>query len=337
MRKERLRVGLRPTPTADRMESVLLVKTSSLGDVIHNLPVVSDIRRTWNEVTVDWVVEESFAPIARLHAGVTGIIPVAIRRWRRTLGRRATWCEIVRFVQCLRGKHYGAVIDAQGLLKSALITAAARGIRYGLDWTSSREPLRPFYDCTVNVPWTQHAVERNRMLAARALGYRTSSAPSYGIRAHAARFSWLPTGPYWVFLHVSSATQKLWPEAAWVELGLQLGQEGVSCLLPWGDAAEHARSVRLAAQIRGAVVPPALTLDELPCLLAGARGCVGVDTGLTHLAAALGVPTVGIYSVTDPSATGLYGCPRAVSVGGLEKLPAAGEVSAALRHLVNGK
>src|SRR5688572_21461551 len=196
------------------MESVLLVKTSSLGDVIHNLPAVSDIRTARNEVTVDRVVEESFAPIARLHAGVSGIIPVAIRRWRRTLGRRTTWREIGRFVQCLRRKHYGAVIDAQGLLKSALITAAARGTRYGLDWTSSREPLRPFYDRTVSVPWTQHAVERNRMLAARALEYEASSPANYGIGARAAAFPWLPGRPYVAFLHASSAAQKLWAEAA---------------------------------------------------------------------------------------------------------------------------
>jgi heptosyltransferase-1 len=296
--------------------------------------VVSDIRHAWSEATVDWVVEESFAPIARLHAGVTGIIPVAIRRWRKALGRRATWCEIVRFVQCLRGKHYGAVIDAQGLLKSALITAAARGVRYGLDWRSSREPLRPFYDRTVSVPWGQHAVERNRMLAARALGYQASSAPSYGIQARAAAFPWLPARPYFVFLHASSATRKLWPEAAWLELGTQLGEEGFSCLLPWGDAVEHARSVRLAAQMRGAVVPPALALDELACLLAGARGCAGVDTGLTHLAGALGVPTVGIYGATDPAATGLYACSRAQNVGGFERPPTVEEVSTALLQLL---
>jgi heptosyltransferase-1 len=319
------------------MESVLLVKTSSLGDVIHNLPVVNDIHRAWSGVTVDWVVEESFAPIARLHAGVTGVIPVAIRRWRRTLGRRATWCEIARFVQCLRRKDYGAVIDAQGLLKSALITAGARGIRYGLDWSSSREPLRPFYDCTVSVPWTQHAVERNRMLAAQALGYQASSAPSYGIQARAAAFPWLPTRPYFVFLHASSATRKLWPEAAWLELGTQLGREGFSCVLPWGDAVERSRSMRLAARIPGAVVPPALALDELACLLAGARGCTGVDTGATHLAGALAVPTVGIYGATDPAATGLYGCPRAVSLGSMGQFPTVDEVRAALQQLVNGK
>lgn len=319
------------------MESVLLVKISSLGDVIHNLPVVGDIHRVWGEATVDWVVEESFAPITRLHAGVTGIIPVAIRRWRKALARRATWCEISGFVQCLRRKHYGAVIDTQGLLKSALITAAARGIRYGLDWSSSREPLRPFYDCTIRVPWTHHAVERNRMLAARALGYQASSAPSYGIQASAAAFSWLPRRPYFVFLHASSATEKLWPEAAWLQLGTQLGKEGFPCLLPWGDAVEHSRSLRLAAQSAGAVVPPALTLDELAGVLASARGCAGVDTGLTHLAAALGVPTVGIYGATDPAATGLYACPRAVSLGRMGQFPMVDEVRAGLQQLVNGK
>jgi heptosyltransferase-1 len=319
------------------MEAILLIKTSSLGDVVHNLPAVSDIRRARGEVSVDWVVEESFAEIARLHPGVASVIPVAIRRWRRALGRRSTWREMQRFVQSLRGKRYGAVIDAQGLFKSALITAAARGVRYGLDWTSSREPLRLFYDRTFNVPWALHAVERNRMLAARALRYEPSSPPDYGIRASAASFPWLAERRYVVLLHASSATRKLWPDPSWAQLGTQLSREGLACVLPWGNAEEHARSMYLAARVPRAVVPPALALDELAGLLAGAYAVAGVDTGLTHLAAALGVPTAGLYCATDPAATGIYGCPRALNLGGIGRLPAVEEVNAALQQLVNGR
>lgn len=315
------------------METVLLVKTSSLGDVIHNLPAVSDMRRARGAASVDWVVEESFAAIARLHPGVANIIPVAIRRWRRVLGRRGTWREIRRFVQVLRGKRYDAVIDAQGLLKSAVITATARGARYGLDWSSSREPLRLFYDRTFRVPWTLHAVERNRALAAQALGYEKSAQPDYGIRAGAVSFPWLRERRYVVLLHASSARNKLWPESCWIQLATHFEDEEWGCVLPWGSTEEHARSLRLAAHLRRAVVPPALALGELAGLLAGASAVAGVDTGLTHLAGALGVPTAGIYCATDPAATGLYGCARAVNVGGIGRPPAAAEVRTALARV----
>lgn len=319
------------------METILLVKTSSLGDIVHNLPVVGEVLRERREVAVDWVVEEAFAAIPRLHPGVTDVIPVAIRRWRDGLGRGSTWREIRRFVHRLRAKRYDAVIDTQGLFKSALITAAARGTRYGLDWASSREPLRVFYDRTFGIPWTLHAVERNRTLAARALGYDLSPHPGYGIHARAASFPWHMLERYVVLVHATSAASKLWPEASWIELGARCLQRGLGCILPWGSEGERARSARFAAELRGAVMPPALTFDELAGLFAGAHAVAGVDTGLTHLAAALGVPTVGIYCATDPSATGLYACPRAVNLGGIGKPPTVDEVMAALERLRKAK
>jgi heptosyltransferase-1 len=319
------------------METILLVKTSSLGDVIHNLPVVNEVHRERRAVAVEWVVEEAFAAIPRLHPGVTDVIPVAIRRWRSTLGRGSTWREIRRFVQRLRAKRYDAVIDTQGLFKSALITAAARGPRYGLDWASSREPLGMFYDRTFDIPWTLHAVERNRTLAARALGYDLSPHPEYGIHARAASFPWHTLQRYVVLLHATSAASKLWPEPSWIELGARCLQRGLGCILPWGSEPERVRSARLAAELRGAIIPPALTFDELAGLFAGAHAVAGVDTGLTHLAAALGVPAVGIYCATDPSATGLYACPRAVNLGGIGKAPTVDEVMAALERLRKAK
>lgn len=312
------------------MESILLVKTSSLGDVVHNLPVVSEMRRAWRDVAVDWVVDEAFTALPRLHAGVAEVIPVAIRRWRGALGRAATWREIRQFVQRLRSKRYDAVLDTQGLLKSALIAAAARGCRYGLDWASSREPLRMFYDRTFGVSWSMHAVERNRALAARALGFALAPHPEYGIHARAASFPWQRHPRYVVFLHSTSAAGKLWGEPSWAELAARCMQRGWGCVLPWGSEEERARSARLAVAARGAVTPPALGLDELAGLLAGAHAVAGVDTGLTHLAAALGIPTVGIFCATDPAATGLYACRRAVNLGGIGSPPSVDDVMHAL-------
>jgi heptosyltransferase-1 len=309
---------------------ILLVKTSSLGDVIHALPAVSDVKSGSACERVDWVVEEPLVAIPRLHAGVTRVIPVAIRRWRRTFWRPSVRDEIAASMRRLREQDYDAIIDAQGLFKSALIAVAARGTRYGLDFHSAREPLALFYHRTFRVSWQLHAVERNRLLLAQALGYDVPQRCDYGIGAAARRFDWLDAGPYAVLLHATSADYKLWDERNWIALGHALNSAGAHCVLPWGSARERERSVCIAEKLRAAVVPPSLNLENLTGLFAGAKAVAGVDTGLTHLAAALGVPTVGIYCATDPAATGIYGCPRAVNVGGIGAAPTAAQVIAAL-------
>ena len=316
------------------MKKILLVKTSSLGDVVHNLPVASDVSAAIPDSRIDWVVEEAYAAVPRLHRAVRHVLPVAIRRWRRSLLAGATRREIGCFLRELRGEDYDAVVDTQGLLKSALIAFAARGTSHGLDWKSSREPLALFYDRTISVPWTSHAVERNRALAARALAYEAPVAVDFGVRVAAGDFAWRASGPYTILLHATSQPRKLWPERCWVELGHLLAASGRQCVLPWLGSGERARSERLACEIPGAVVPPALVLADAAALLAGAAGVAGVDTGLTHLAGALRVPTVGIYCATDPGATGLYGCARALNLGGIGRPPAPREVSGALERLM---
>ena len=312
------------------MPRILLVKTSSLGDVVHNLPVASDIRDSVPSAEIDWVVEEAFTAIPRLHPAVARVLPVAMRRWRVRLLDGGVRSEIRAFLDDLRRNTYDVVIDTQGLLKSALIARAARGFRVGLDFASSREPLSLFYDRTCAVPWTMHAVERNRVLAARALGYAVPPAAKYGISAHAAGFVWLPREPYVVLLHATSARAKLWPQARWVELAGRLADRGVRSVLTWGSGEERMRAEEIARPIAGATVAPALSLADAAAVLAGARAVAGVDTGLTHLAGALDVPTVGIYCATDPAATGLYGCARATNLGGSGAPPAVDEVMGTL-------
>ncbi len=319
------------------MKKILLVKTSSLGDVVHNLPVASDIRVAVPGAEIDWVVEESFAAIPRLHPAVARVLPVAVRRWRSGLLAGAVRAEIGAFLRELKARTYDAVIDTQGLLKSAWIARSARGTRHGLDFASAREPLSLFYDRTYSVPWAMHAVERNRLLAAQALGYAAPDRIDYGVSARAAGFAWLPAGDYAVLVHATSAGEKLWPEARWVELAARLGGRGLRSVLPWGGTAERLRTESIARQVPGAVVAPALSLAEIASLLAGARAVAGVDTGLAHLAAALGIPTIGIYCATDPAATGLYGGARAVNLGGIGAPPPVAEVMTALEGLLEEK
>jgi heptosyltransferase-1 len=316
-------------------KNILLVKTSSLGDVVHALPAVSDARSVSAVERIDWVVEESLAAVPRLHSGVTGVIPIAIRRWRRALWQSRIRGEIAVCMRRLHEQSYDAVIDAQGLFKSALIALAARGTRYGLDFRSSREPLAPFYHRTFRVSWKLHAVERNRLLLAQALGYPVPQRCDYGISAVPRRFDWLAATAYAVLLHVTSGDYKLWDEQSWLALGDALNSAGIACVLPWGSAREHERSLRVAGKLRVAIVPPALGLEDIAGLFAGAKAVVGVDTGLTHLAAALGVPTVGIYCATDPAATGIYGCARARNLGGIGQTPAVNEVVKMLEQLIS--
>jgi heptosyltransferase-1 len=314
------------------VHDILLIKTTSLGDVLHNLPVVSDIRQHAPEAQIDWVVEESFAALPALHPGVSRVIPVALRRWRK-----AWWSsrhEIRAACGAIRAGRYDLALDTQGLLKSALISRCAQTLRCGFARDSAREPLASlFYDRTFSVPKTLHAVERNRQLAGMALGYTPQGLPDYGIHAPDVSLPWLPKTPYAVLLHATSRDDKLWDEAHWVNLGNRLHRAGLSLILPWGTESERSRSERLAQTIPSAICAPRLDLREAAALLGHAQAVVGVDTGLSHLAAALDVPTIGIYTATDPGLTGLYAGPRAVNLGGKGKPPSVDEVAARLAAL----
>ena len=165
------------------MPRILFVKTSSLGDIVHNCPAVSDAARHLPEAVIDWVVEDAFAEVAALHASVRRVIPVALRRWRAAPLARATWSEAAAFRAALRSERYDVIVDSQGLIKSALVSALARGCRHGLDRASAREPLAArFYNVVHPVPTGLHAVDRNRRLAAAALGYTPDAACEYGLR-----------------------------------------------------------------------------------------------------------------------------------------------------------
>ena len=275
---------------------ILLVKTSSLGDVVHNLPVASDIQTHIPEARIEWAVEESFADIPRLHPAVATVVPVAPRRWRKSLLHAATRREIGALRAQLRQAAYDFVIDTQGLLKSALIARLAPGCRVGLDWTSSREPLRLLYDRTYRVPWGQHAVQRNRQLAALALGYdagtrgRLRNTSAGAVSRTAVGCASCEAKPYAVLLHATSAADKLWPEHQWVKLGDHLHHCGLLSVLPWGSESERLRSEHIASLLKLAYVPPRLDLKAIAWLLGNAQVAFGVDTGLSHLAAALGTP-----------------------------------------------
>lgn len=309
---------------------ILFVKTSSLGDVIHHCPAVTDVLRRDPTAFVDWVVEEPFAEIAALHPGVRRVLPVAVRRWRSRILSPAVWGEIAAFRRALAEQAYDCVIDTQGLFKSALISRWARGPRHGYAADSAREPWASrFYDVRHSVPRELHAVERNRRLSAAALGADLQGDCDYGLRA-ADALPFPMHKPYCVLLSMSSRADKLWPELHWAALARALSARGLQPVLPWGSEEERARCERIAQDAGGAFVPRRMRLGELAALLKRARAVAGVDTGLAHLAVALGVPAVGIYCSTAPALTGLYGTTPLANVGDAAGVPAVDAVLGAL-------
>lgn len=315
---------------------VLLVKTSSLGDVVHNLPVASDIARRYPDARIDWVVEESFSALPRLHPAIGRVLPVAIRRWRQHPFASATWSEVGIFRQALRERAYDIVLDTQGLLKSALIVRGAQltpdGVSCGYDRASAREPLASwFYSRGYAIPRAMHAVERNRRLAAAALGTDAGQPLDYGIAAVPTRAAWLPARDYAVLLTATSRDDKLWPDSDWQTLGTALSATGLHLVLPGGTVAERTRAAHLASALGNAVAAPALDLEQMSALLAGAKLVVGVDTGLVHLAAALGRPTLALFCGSAPGLTGVRAGARAVNLGDRAAPPtAAAAIAAAL-------
>ena len=289
------------------MPRILLVKTSSMGDVIHNLPIISDIRTRHPNAEIDWLVEESFAAIPALHPGVAQVVPVAIRRWRKTLYRPQTWREMRALRTRLSRTAYDFVLDTQGLLKSGLLARLAHGVHLGLDWRSARESLAALcYDKTFAVDPQAHAVVRYRMLASLAFDLAADLPLDYGVQIPNDRLNWLSPGRYAVLLHATSRKEKLWPELDWIALGTALLANGIGSVLPWGSLAEYERAQRLVGQIPKAIIAPRLSLTEAALMLKQASVVIGVDTGLVHLATAVGTPTIGIYGGSDPEKNGLY-------------------------------
>ena len=325
-------------------KKVLIIKTSSLGDVIHTLPALTDAAAALGEVQFDWVVEENFAEIPAWHPSVGKVIPIAMRRWRKNIlktlfsnFRGQGSGEWKRFKQLLQQEHYDAVIDAQGLLKSAWISRLAKGDSYGLDKNSAREPLASyFYQYPQAIDKQQHAVERVRELFAKSLGYSFKELPlDYGItkkltanalnspsnsqlqskllsNLHSNLKAQLSNsdGDTILFLHGTTWETKHWPESYWFELASRVTESGYTIVLPWGNDSEYQRALRIKQQCNKSkqiVVLEKMTLNELAQQIIDVDAVVAVDTGLAHLSAALDKPTIAIYGPTSPGLTGTYG------------------------------
>ncbi len=284
---------------------VLVVKMSSMGDVIHCLPAITDLAKAIPQVEIDWVVEEGFADIVRLHPSVSRVMPIAIRRWRK--GWLASRQEISECLKAIRQRHYDVVIDAQGLMKSALVARLAKGPVSGFDRQSARESIASLvYSNSFFVNRDQHAVDRQRQLFAAHFGYEISPEISYGLELGGQVDAGQQEKSVF-FLHATTWASKHWPEQYWSELATLCADHGYSIKLTYQGAEEQMRAERIASTITHVELIPPTGLQEIARIIAGCAGAVAVDTGLGHLAVACDVPLVGLYGPTSPKLTGVAG------------------------------
>ncbi|MGJ7916826.1 lipopolysaccharide heptosyltransferase I [Massilia sp. LXY-6] len=321
---------------------ILLVRVSSLGDVLHNLPMVADILRHHPDARIDWVVEEGYVSLVRLNPHVRKVIPFALRRWKKGLKHRAVRAEVRAFFRDLRAEEYDYVFDTQGLIKTGLIMAAARvrpggqkiGMANGTEDSGYEAASRIFHSRSIPVEPRTHAVERGRVVAAAALGYALDTPPDFGLPAPdpARRPAWMPAGEYAVFFHGTARDAKKWATANWIALGHALAP--LPILLPWGSPKEKDEAERLAAALPNATVLPKLSMMDAVELARHAALAVGVDTGLTHIAAAFVRPTVEIYGDSPRWKTEGNWSPRIVNLGDTGSPPSIDEVVGAARRLL---
>lgn len=315
---------------------LLVIKSSSMGDVVHALPAAHDIRTHFPEAQIDWVAEESFRDIPKLSPAVDRIIVTAFRRWQKNLTAGRTWREIGEVKKTIAGARYDLVIDLQGLTRTGLVAHWAKAPAAGFSFDTVREkPAALAYrsDLRFSLPETMGAVHRYRALAGAALGYKPEGRPRFGLRASEAS----PVdagGPFAALAVNTSQDRKLWPEESWIEVGRALRADGMKSVFFWGSPVEKARVERLAAAIPEAIVAPRLPLSQIAAVLADASLVVGVDTGIAHLGAAMGRPTVGIFVQTSLEKVPIVGDGPYVNVGGPGQMPGAEEILGHCRELL---
>lgn len=287
---------------------VLLIKTSSMGDIIHTLPALTDAMHAIPGIKFDWVVEDSFADIPHWHSAVDKIIPVSLRRWRKGYFSKDTRLGWEKLRAQFQAEKYDLVLDAQGLVKSAFLTLFAKGLRVGLNFRSARESLASFaYQKKCDVNFYQHAIVRMRSLFSLALNYpMPKTEPDYGLATQ--RFPLLVNDEkYLVFLFGTTWASKQWPESYWSQLADLAGQAGYRVKISGYGSEECETAVRIAKQSQVVDILERLDIKGMAALLSHAKGVVAVDTGFAHLAAALSVPVVSIYGPTNPAYTGAIG------------------------------
>ncbi len=342
---------------------ILIVKLSSLGDVLHTLPIVWDLRKRLPHAQIDWIVEEAYVPLLKpiettsIFRGIDRIIPLAFRRWRKSLWSSSTQHEFLAMRQMLQATTYDVILETQGLIKSALVCALAKksahavvaGLGNATEY-SGYEPLaRIFYTQAVQVPKQCHAVDRARWVMCSAMDWplikRENEPPQFYPPEFVKHLPILalenlssaandPIAKYVLCFHSTARAAKRWANESWIDLGKSLAKEGYRLVLPWGNASEKQVSETIASHIPEAIVPKAISIEEAYSLIAHAALVVGVDTGLTHVAAVLGKPTIEIYCDSPKWKTEGYWSKQIANHGDVRQPPTVAEVVSSCQKLI---
>jgi heptosyltransferase-1 len=313
-----------------------------MGDIIHNMPLVHDIKQHYPEAIIDWVVEESFVELARLNPLINCVIPIGMRRWKKALFSKNTWAEFFKFKKILQKTHYDVVIDTQGLIKSAVIAKLANGKSFGQNSNTAREALAGrLINQPLDIPRNLHAITRNRLVGALALNYAVDDQivaydMQFNAESDVGLAELLPQNCIMLF-HSTARDAKHWPNEYWIALGQHLNAQDYTLALPWGSELEKQRANLIATSLKNAVVLPKLSIVQLASLMRNTKACIGLDTGLTHIAVALNIPTLAIFTDTHiwqagtmPASTG-----RAVTIGGKPSLPSVDDAINAFNQLMS--
>jgi heptosyltransferase-1 len=340
----------------------LLVKLSSLGDVLHNLPIIWDIRRQYPQVQIDWVVEEAYVDLLKPlqttsnFKGIDRIIPIGLRRWKRNICSLHNWQELFQFIRTLKTEKYDEIIDSQGLIKSALVAKLAgktlsgkvTGLANATDNSGYESLARTFYDESVQVPKKIHALDRSRYLLSSAISIslisRTSPInfyPSHFVEELTKSLdqaAQLELGdlkkPYVLCFHSTAREAKKWNQESWVVIGQYLKKKGLIPIFPWGNLTEKKISQKISAEVGGSIVPPAYSIHDYFQIIGQASLSIGVDTGLTHLSAVLNRPTIEIYCDSPVWKTEGYWSEKIINLGDIGKPPSVQSVSQAIDKLI---
>jgi len=335
----------------------LLVKLYSLGDVLHTLPIVWDIRERYPDSQINWVVEESYIDLLQplrttsTFRGIDHVVPISLRRWRRNIFNYKNWQELFALVRCLSGQYYDLVIDFQGLIKSAVVTSFAGrsenikiiGLANATEYSGYEALSRSFYTEVVKVPWQCHAIDRSRYLLSSALSIplidRTSPVKFYpnSFLSHLVKEVDLASEfkkPYVLCFHASARPSKTWSVDNWAVVGKHLLEKGLIPIYPWGNQTEKNTSHLIVQQFDGGLIPQAYSIKEYFKLISQAALTIGVDTGLTHLAAVLNRPTIEIYCDSPVWKTEGYWSETIINLGDLGKPPSVQSVLQAIDRLI---
>lgn len=315
---------------------------SSLGDVLHNMPMVDDLKAHYPHAQIDWVVEEAYVNLVKLQPKVNKVIPFALRRWRKNIKDKTVRQEIKQFYRELRLDAYDFIFDTQGLLKTGIIMGMARttpkgkkvGLANGTEGSGYEGISRIFHNLSIKVDSRTHAVLRGRLVAAAACGYELNTPASFGLQTLDIHPNWLPNTPYIVFFHGTAGASKKWSRGNWIDTARDLLVKDWPILLPWGNAEEKAEAEAMASKIQQALVLPKLSMQEAIVLAQCAALVIGVDTGLTHIAAAYETPTIELYCDSPKWKTEGNWSDKIINLGDQGHPPSVAEVEIAFEKLL---